>query len=345
MTHEILTKGSLCTGVGGLDAAAPGELAWYSEISEAAALVTGKAYPGVPNLGDITVPDFHPPVVDVLTSGDPCQSMSLAGRQLSSEDDRFLWPDVMRVIDRVRPREVFLENVQGLVSAPLVKGADDWRGERGSVLKMRLDDLRAAGYECRWTVLGACVVGAPHHRHRWFLRGRYVGLGAPLPVRVGKSAMCGAPRAGGRVLLPSPTAADGMGGPGISPLRVGGMNLRMAVALLPTPRATDTGTPGRRSSEGWRPQLGQVIHSLLPKPTWGRYADAVALWEQITGLPAPEPTVEDSKGGRRLNPELSEWMMGYPRGYLTGHLSRNEALRAAGNGVVTLAGQAAWDML
>jgi DNA (cytosine-5)-methyltransferase 1 len=361
-----MKKGSLCSGVGGLDAATPGELAWVAETNPAAIKVLEREHV-VPNLGDITTPGLHPPSVDVLTSGDPCQSMSAAGRQMASEDERFLWPDVMRIIERVRPDHLFLENVQNLTSVALLKGADDWRGERGSVLALRLDDLWRAGYACRWTVLGACAVGAPHHRHRWFLRARFVGLGAPLAVRV--ESKCGAPRTGGRNLLPtpttrdykgrnqrddatclpgavnllpSPTTADGSGGPGRSAKRMGGDNLRTAVTLLPTPRATDgvNGGPNQRGSSG-----DLAMGSAVQPEHWGKFADAVALWEEITGRPAPAPTVPAPRGGRRLNPELSEWMMGYPLGYLTGDLERNEALRCAGNGVVPLQGRAAWELL
>lgn len=329
---RIRTKGSLCSGTGALDRATPGELHWVAETAGAPAALLRREYPDVPNFGDFVAAPLMP-VVDLLTSGDPCQSMSSAGRQLASDDERFLWPDVMRVISWVRPHEIFLENVQNIVSVALVKG-----GERGGVLKLRLDNLREAGYDVRWTVLGACAVGAAHHRHRWFLRARYVGAGAKEAVRLVNQ--CGAPRSGGRVLLPSPTTADGSGGPGTSPKRTGGMNLRPAVTLLPTPRATDIGTPGRRSSEGWRPQLGQAVLE-----QWGKFAEAISLWEQVLGRPAPDPTEVAPKGGRRLNPALSEWMMGYPEGYLTKGVTRNEALRMAGNGVVELQARAAWEML
>lgn len=367
---EIRTKGSICSGTGALDGALPGRLSWLAETNEAAAALLKCEHPGVPNFGDVTTADwnYRQHHVDLLTSGDPCQSMSAAGRQKASEDDRFLWPYVIRTIRITHPRYVFLENVQNLVSVALIKGADDWRGERGSVLKMRLDDLRAAGYAVRWMVLGACAVGAPHHRHRWFLRGEYVGMGAPEAVRV--LAKCGAPRTGSRALLPTPTTADGSGGPGSSG-RDGGLNLRTAVtllptpvtrdwkgvdmpqrdgggeahtaiALLPTPRATDgvNGGPGQRGRKG-----DLAMGSAVQAEHWGKFAEAVALWERITGRPAPDPTVPAPRGGRRLNPELSEWMMGYPAGYLTEGVARNEALRMAGNGVVGIQARTAWDML
>jgi DNA (cytosine-5)-methyltransferase 1 len=337
----IRTKGSLCSGTGGLDQAVPGQLEWMAETNPDAARILRREYPGAANFGDITATDWNwrQHHVDLLTSGDPCQSMSVAGRQMASADERFLWPDVMNVIDILRPRELFLENVQNLASVALVKGADDWRGEKGSVLKLRLTDLRKTGYAARWTVLGACAVGAPHHRHRWFLRAVHVGAEAPEAVRV--LSKCGAPRTGGRVLMPTPTTADGKGGPGASG-RDGGLNLRTAVTLLPTPRATD-GTNGGPNQRGRKGDL--AMGSACQPEVWGKFAEAVALWESITGRPAPDPTVPAPRGGRRLNPALSEWMMGYPDGYVTSELERNAALRAIGNGVVPLQGSTAWDLL
>jgi len=403
---EIRTKGSLCSGTGALDLATPGELSWVAETNEAAAAVLQREHPDVPNLGDITktVPTLG---VDLITSGDPCQSMSVAGRQKASEDERFLWPDVMRIIRTARPWEIFLENVQNITSVALVKGADDWRGQKGSVLKLRLDNLREAGYEVRWTVLGACAVGAPHHRHRWFLRARYVGPDAPGAVKI--ESRCGAPRNGGRALLPTtrardwkggsvterpidggpdlpsaiallttPMTSDGKGGPGKSANGHDGFNLQTAVTLLPTPGGYDGSRggpqdPEKRRAGGRSVNLQNAVFPLLPTPRatdgvnggpgqrgsrgdlamgsavqdehWGKFTEAVKLWEKIIGRPAPEPTVEAPRGGRRLNPALSEWMMGYPEGYLTKDATRNEALRMAGNGVVVIQAQAAWDLL
>ncbi len=331
---EIRTKASLCTGTGALDLATPGELSWYSEIAPGPAVLLKQEYPGAINIGDFTTNLDHIDVsqIDLLTSGDPCQSMSAAGRQLASDDSRFLWPDVMRVIRHLRPSHVFLENVQNLRSVALVKG-----GEGGGVLKLRLDNLREAGYAVKWTVLGACAVGAPHHRHRWFLRALYVGANAPEAIEI--KNRCGAPRNGGRLLLPTPTTRDGMGGPGRSEFRTGGDNLRTAVQyLLPTPTTRDIKGRNQRDDASCLP-------GAVRDDRWGKFAEAVALWESIIGRSAPDPTVPAPRGGRRLNPELSEWMMGYPAGFLTSRLERNEALKAAGNGVVTLQARAAWQML
>lgn len=379
------TKGSLCSGYGGLDMATPGTLQFLAEVNADAAAVLSREYPGVRNHGDIAARQWSArDRVGLLTAGFPCQPVSAAGGQKAQDDHRWLWPAVFDVITRTRPAEVFLENVQNIVS---IQG--------GAILAEILTALHSVGYECRWTVLGACAVGAPHHRHRWFLRGWRTRGRVAAPVRLLNK--CGAPRSGGRVLLPTPTVADGAGGPGASG-RDGGLNLRTAVLLLPTPRATDVGTAGRRSSEGWRPQLGQAVMllptpvardadnrgerderywadrgeqrtngmplgaavNLLPSPRasdgvalssacqperWGRFAEAVALWEHLLGREAPDPTIEAPRGGRRLNPALSEWMMGLPAGLVTDGVERSAALRMAGNGVVPAAAAAAFAQL
>ncbi len=116
------------------------------------------------------------------------------------------------------------------------------------------------------------------------------------------------------------------------------MNLRTAVHLLPTPTTRDHKGRNQRDDDSCLP-------GAVREDRWGRYAEAVALWEQVTDIPAPEPTVEAPRGGRRLNPDLPEWMMGHPRGFLTSRLTRNEALKAAGNGVVVRQAAAAWERL
>lgn len=333
---SALTKGSLCSGYGGLDLATPGALRFVAEIDADANAVLAHEHPEVPNLRDIS--DIatrrwgHRDRVDLLTAGFPCQPVSAAGRQKAHADARWLWPAVLDAVECIRPGEVFLENVQNIVS---IRG--------GAILAEILTGLHKARYECRWTVLGACAIGAPHHRHRWYLRGRRTRGRAPAAVRLVNR--CGAPRKGGRALLPTPTRSDGAGGP--FGHRDGGLNLRSAVQLLPTPTARDADSRGEGDERFWSARaerrsngmpLGAAL-ALMPE-RWGRFAQAVELWETITGRAAPAPTVLAPRGGQRLNPALSEWMMGLPAGMITGRVERSAALRLIGNGVVPAAAAA-----
>jgi DNA (cytosine-5)-methyltransferase 1 len=75
-----------------------------------------------------------------------------------------------------------------------------------------------------------------------------------------------------------------------------------------------------------------MVHS----ETWGKFAPAIHQWETITNNPAPLPTIPDGRDGQsRLNPQFAEWMMGLPKGWITDcDITRNEQLKACGNGVV-----------
>jgi len=76
----------------------------------------------------------------------------------------------------------------------------------------------------------------------------------------------------------------------------------------------------------------------LGADTWGDYRPAIERWETVLGRTAPPPTLPDGKNGNhRLNPVFVEWMMGLPEGHVTDSaigLTRNEQLKALGNGVV-----------
>ena len=98
----------------------------------------------------------------IITGGFPCQPYSLAGKRLGKEDDRHLWPEMLRVIREVSPEWVVGENVFGLVN---------WNG--GLVFDEVQSDLEAAGYEVQPFILPACGVNAPHKRDRvWFVAHR-----------------------------------------------------------------------------------------------------------------------------------------------------------------------------
>ena len=111
------------------------------------------------------------------------------------------------------------------------------------------------------------------------------------------------------------------------------------VKLFPTLRASDSyerrnqKTMDRIAKDG-----GDMTMTTLARTTtdWGKFEPAIRRWESILGRQAPEPTKPDGKdGNHRLSSKFTEWMMGLPDGWITGHnLKRNDELKLAGNGVV-----------
>ena len=150
-------------------------------------------------------------------------------------------------------------------------------------------------------------------------------------------------------LLPTPRTSDtnGAGHHGD-----GGMDLRATVTLplnaevmlLPTPNASD-GSGGGQHPDKRAGHSRQLIDYVLSDSTaWGKYAPAIARWEQVTGQPAQPPTEPNKNGNPRLSAAFSEWLMGWPPGWVTDPaigISRNDQLRCVGNGVVSLQAVAA----
>jgi DNA (cytosine-5)-methyltransferase 1 len=159
--------GSLFSGIGGFDLAAEWmgwENVFHCELNAFGQKVLKHYWPNAISYEDITKTDFtiHRGTIDILTGGFPCQPYSMAGKRLGKEDERHLWPEMLRAIREIQPRWVVGENVLGLVN---------WSG--GLVFHEVQADLEAAGYEVQPYVLPACAVNAPHRRDRvWFVAKR-----------------------------------------------------------------------------------------------------------------------------------------------------------------------------
>jgi DNA (cytosine-5)-methyltransferase 1 len=159
-----MTHGSLFSGIGGFDLAAEWmgwENVFHCEWNEFGKKVLHHYWPKAISYNDITKTDFtiHRGRIDILTGGFPCQPYSMAGKRKGKEDERHLWPEMLRAIKEIQPRWVVGENVYGLVN---------WSG--GLVFHEVQADLEAAGYEVWPYVLPACAVNAPHRRDRiWFV--------------------------------------------------------------------------------------------------------------------------------------------------------------------------------
>lgn len=159
-----MRHGSLFSGIGGFDLAAEWmgwENVFHCEWNPFGQRVLKHYWPNAKSYEDITQTDFtiHRRSIDILTGGFPCQPYSMAGKRKGKEDERHLWPEMLRAIREIAPRYIVGENVLGLVN---------WDG--GMVFDEVQADLESAGYEVAAVVIPAAAVNAPHGRDRvWFV--------------------------------------------------------------------------------------------------------------------------------------------------------------------------------
>jgi DNA (cytosine-5)-methyltransferase 1 len=159
-----MKHGSLFSGIGGFDLASEWmgwENVFHCEIEIFPRKVLNHYWPESISYEDIKKTDFtiHKGTIDILTGGFPCQPYSSAGKRLGKEDERHLWPEMLRAIQEISPRWIVGENVRGLVN---------WNG--GLVFDEVQSDLEAEGYKVQPFLLPAAAVNAPHRRDRiWFV--------------------------------------------------------------------------------------------------------------------------------------------------------------------------------
>jgi DNA (cytosine-5)-methyltransferase 1 len=159
-----MIHGSLFSGIGGFDLAAEWmgwTNAFHCEWEEFPRKILQYHFPESKSYGDINETDFTiwNGKIDILTGGFPCQPYSAAGKRLGKEDERHLWPQMLRAIREIEPRWIIGENVYGLVS---------WND--GMVFEEVQVDLENEGYEVQPYILPAAAVNAPHRRDRvWFV--------------------------------------------------------------------------------------------------------------------------------------------------------------------------------
>ena len=145
--------GSLFSGIGGFDLGlerAGMEIAWQVEIDDYCRKVLAKHWPNVPRYGDIRE-CRNLGAVDLVCGGFPCQPFSTAGKQSGKEDHRYLWPEMLRVIQDTKSRWVIGENVPGIIHLELDNV---------------LSDLEGIGYATWTAIIPAVGVDARHKRDR-----------------------------------------------------------------------------------------------------------------------------------------------------------------------------------
>ncbi len=183
-----MNHASLFSGIGGAEVAAS-MMGWqnlfHCEIQEFPRKVLDYWFPNSESYEDITKTDFTKwhGKVNVLTGGFPCQPFSLAGRRKGADDNRYLWPQMLRAIRQIHPTWVVGENVNGIKtmveSCQVTQmGRTDYLFEENHLYReesrFTLDkicaDLEAEGYSVQPIVIPACAIGAPHRRDRvWII--------------------------------------------------------------------------------------------------------------------------------------------------------------------------------
>lgn len=184
-----MNHASLFSGIGGFDLAAK-EVGWNNvfqcEIDPFCQSVLKYYFPKTVLYEDIKRTDFTSwkGKIDVLTGGFPCQPFSVAGQRKGADDDRYLWPEMLRVIRETRPRWVIGENVAGITNMVQpgsetdveTKSDQDEENYKETILEQEYiinticDDIEREVYSVQPIIIPACGVGAPHRRDRvWFI--------------------------------------------------------------------------------------------------------------------------------------------------------------------------------
>ena len=159
-----MRHGSLFSGIGGFDLAAEWmgwENVFHCEWMEFPRKVLDYHFPNADSHIDICKTDFtkYANTIDIISGGFPCQPFSLAGKRKGTDDERYLWGEMLRAIQEIKPRFVIAENVFGITNI-----------DGGLVFQQVCLELEAEGYEVQPFIIPACSKNAPHRRDRcWFI--------------------------------------------------------------------------------------------------------------------------------------------------------------------------------
>lgn len=306
-----MNHASLFSGIGGAEVAAS-MMGWqnlfHCEIQEFPRKVLQYWFPNSESYEDITKTDFHQwqGKVDVLTGGFPCQPFSVAGRRKGEDDNRYLWPEMLRAIREIKPTWIVSENVIGIQtmvepSQETKVGRTDDSSKRityterkaGSRSKKSARNLKQQDIQSNRLIFRLAV--SEHHTEE-----NASGLLPTVQTQgLKRCNMKGKTEFMPLDLLPTPTAIDkGRGRINKSPSPGAAERPTLALAaiqgLLPTPCATEA---------------TKFTKTFNPNSQMGKSLTALA----ISGM-IPSPSSKKKTSGKtfQLNPLYVEEMMGFP---------------------------------
>lgn len=239
------THASLFTGIGGFDLAAhwmDWQNVFQCEIEPYCNKVLEKNFPNVKRYTDIRETDFiiHRGRIDVLSGGFPCQPFSVAGKRKGTDDNRYLWHEMLRAISEIKPKVIVGENVAGITSM-----------DNGKTLEKIFADLENQNYEVQSFIIPACSIGAWHKRNRIWI------------IANSKSE--------GTRGLQNESSEEGTQDSNIIPGELGGI-------LSDT--NSERGCSGEREREyakdAWQSSTGEIIRRWNAEPNVGRVANGVS---------------------------------------------------------------------
>jgi DNA (cytosine-5)-methyltransferase 1 len=253
-----MRHGSLFSGVGGFDLAAEWmgwENVFHCEWNEFGKRILKYYWPEAISYNDIRTTDFtiHRGSIDILTGGFPCQPYSTAGKRKGKEDDRHLWPEMLRAIREIQPCYVVGENVRGLTN---------WNG--GMVFDEVQADLEVEGYEVTPFLLPACAVNAPHRRDRiWFVAYNHKRSGQEHKLSAGRDLFKEWPNPSRTVANTSNAGAEG--------LRSGRENAIYRSGFIAYSDSTGRETPIRQLAEQERTRQADAANARYRRTDWRKF--------------------------------------------------------------------------
>jgi len=269
--------------------------------------------------------------IDIMSAGFPCQPWSVAGARKGTEDERWLWPHIFRLVREIRPRNIFLENVPGLL--------------HGGIEHV-LGDLASVGFDAQWISLRASSVSAPHRRERVFILGNSRGTRSQIgEVHAGPVTGQGsAPVANtGSVLGQDPQPGRTQGRESSDAAGASGALAHADNAGSPSP-GSGANRIGSKEDEGRaeQPQLestgsGEQLGNAHGKGLEGRdRPEREGAYERPPWPPGPEGDWSDvpKELWPATEPPLRGVVDGLPDLVDLAQLYRTERLRALGNAVV-----------